>query len=92
MEKHGLKSIRQLGYDLEFAGTTGNVIPRGVPKEIVEKLGAAFKKGVESKAFIDAMARMQFIITYVPGDEMAARWRRDFEAFGPIIKELGLKQ
>jgi tripartite-type tricarboxylate transporter receptor subunit TctC len=63
-----------------------------MPKEVSQKLIAAFKKGTEEKSFVEAMERMQFIITYVPGDVMAAQWKRDSEAFGPIIKELGLKE
>lgn len=88
----GLKSMKELSYDIEFAGTTGNALPKGTPKEIVERLRAAFKKGMEEKSFLEAVSKMQMIVTYKPGNEVAAQWKKDFETLGPVIKDLGLKQ
>ncbi len=88
----GIKTLKEMGYDLDIAGTAANVLPKGVPKEASQKLHDAFKKGMESQSFIDYMNNVQIAITYKSASELMAMWKAEYEAFGPIVKDIGLKR
>lgn len=88
----GLKSLKELGYDYEASAWSCNVVPKGTPKDVVERLRTAFKKGMEEKSFVDYMAKTMQPINYKTADETLAVWKADYEAMGALVKELGLKK
>src|SRR5512146_1807817 len=45
MEQFGIKSMKQLGYDLECSPRHYIIAPKGLPKDILAKVDDAFKKG-----------------------------------------------
>ncbi len=90
MERLGLKTLKEQGYDYEAAVSSANVVPKGTPKEVVEKLRAAFKKGMEEKAYVDYMAKVMIAINYQPPEEVVKSFTESYKAMGPFIKELGL--
>jgi tripartite-type tricarboxylate transporter receptor subunit TctC len=70
----------------------GLAAPKGTPPEIVEKLSAETQKIFIEPAFRDKFLTpaMTFSIASSP-DVFAARIKRDYDKWGPIIKAAGLK-
>lgn len=90
MEKFGLKSMKQLGYNVEFSPRHYTLMPKGTPKEIVAKVDEAFKKGSADPEFVAYLEKVGDFLAYKPGDEVLAEARKEYEMFGTLAKELGL--
>jgi len=88
----GLKTLKELGIDYEAQVWSSNVVPKGTPKDAVEKLRVAFEKGKKEKSFITHMENTMTPIYDKPVDQATADLKSEFENFGPIVAELGLKK
>ncbi len=86
----GLKSLKEMGIDYEASAWSCNVVPKGTPKDIVEKLRTAFNKGMAEKSFVDYMAKTMQPINIKTEEETLAIWKADYDAMGTLIKDLGL--
>jgi len=64
--------------------------PKGMPKEVVDKLAAAVKDIYDSKAYKDFLASRGFGATWGNPAEFAAFMARDDQAKGEVMKAVGL--
>jgi len=64
--------------------------PKGMPKEVVDKLAAAVKDIYDSKAYKDFLASRGFGATWGNPTEFAAFMARDDQAKGEVMKAVGL--
>ncbi len=64
--------------------------PKGVPKDIQEKLVASIKKAHDSKEFRDFMSSRGFGVVWAGPEEFAAHMAKDDDSMGGVMKALGL--
>lgn len=64
--------------------------PKGMPKDVVDKLAAAVKDIYDSKAYKDFLASRGFGATWGNPAEFAAFMARDDQAKGEVMKAVGL--
>jgi tripartite-type tricarboxylate transporter receptor subunit TctC len=64
--------------------------PKGMPKDVVDKLAAAIKDIYDSKAYKDFLASRGFGATWGNPAEFAAFMARDDKAKGEVMKAVGL--
>jgi tripartite-type tricarboxylate transporter receptor subunit TctC len=58
-------TLKELGYPFVFDSPFGVAGPKGMDPAVVQKLHDAFKKAIEDKAVIDAMARYDMVPRYL---------------------------
>ena len=68
----------------------GVAAPKGLPKDVQERLLAAVKKAYESKEFQDFMHSRGFGTTWMGPDEFAKFLAKDDAAMGQLMKSVGL--
>ncbi len=78
------------GLDFQLGAWRGLAGPKGLPKEVTDKLAPLAKKVYDSKEFQDFMASRGFAIVYAPPQEFAAFMKARDESTGAVMKGLGL--
>jgi len=78
------------GIDFQLGAWRGLAGPRGLPKEVTDKLVPLAKKVYDSKEFQDFMASRGFATVYAPPEEFAAFMKARDESTGAVMKALGL--
>jgi tripartite-type tricarboxylate transporter receptor subunit TctC len=68
----------------------GIAAPKGVPKDVQDKLVAAIKRAHDSKEFRDFMSGRGFGVVWQGPDGFAAHMAKDNESMGAVMKALGL--
>ncbi len=82
--------VRDLGYDFP-APTFLNVAgPKGIPEEIVKKLEDTFTKAMKEPAFIKGMKDLRFATPYRNSKDLTDYVAHNYDAFGKLLKEIGL--
>jgi tripartite-type tricarboxylate transporter receptor subunit TctC len=87
----GVKPLAALYPDVTVEGWQGIFVPAGTPQPIVDRINAEFVKAIKDP---DSAKRLREIGFEPVGDtaEQAANvFRRDYERFGTLIRELKLK-
>jgi tripartite-type tricarboxylate transporter receptor subunit TctC len=79
-----------LGSDWTMAAWRGIVAPKGIPKAVQDKLGAALRKIVASKEYGDFMASRGFGVTYAPAEDFAKFMAKSDAELGATMKAVGL--
>jgi tripartite-type tricarboxylate transporter receptor subunit TctC len=80
MEEDGLK-------DYVWYNVTGVSAPKGTPRPVVDVIGSAIKKAVESEEAKTKLAGVALVGRYMGPDEFAAYWK-DFEkTIEPLVPE-----
>jgi tripartite-type tricarboxylate transporter receptor subunit TctC len=70
----------------------GLAAPKGTPKEIVDRISAETQKILADPEFRDKFLTPNFIYSIgSPPDQFAARIKRDYEKWGKVIKDAGVK-
>lgn len=64
----------------------GLIVPADTSDEVVDALSAAFKTAVESEAYADVMANLQFPANYVPYPEAQGVWQGFEDAFAATLE------
>jgi len=80
----------QLGIDWTIAAWRGIAAPKGVPKEVSERLVPSLKKAWESKEFTDFMAQRGFGTVWGDPGAFAKHMATDDAKMGGVMKALGL--
>lgn len=78
------------GLDWTLGAWRGFVGPKGLPQEVVDKLGPAFKKVVEAKDFVEFMNNRGFGIVYKEPAEFVAFMEASDANLGKVMKEVGI--
>ncbi len=77
------------GFDV--SSPFGLVGPAGVPRDIAEKIAAAVIAAVRSAEIRQKMSGLGLEPAEGTGEDYAASIRRDYERFGKVVKQIGLK-
>jgi tripartite-type tricarboxylate transporter receptor subunit TctC len=75
------------GYDNGLDGNwQGIVAPKGIPRPVIEKLAAGFKKMTENKQAIDGINKLGEEFGYMGPDEFSKYWKKDFQIYREMAK------
>jgi tripartite-type tricarboxylate transporter receptor subunit TctC len=83
-------TLKELGYDVEYAVNRGLMVPKGVPVEIREKLEAACAAATKEPSFADAMKLQGTDVRYLGSKDYAAFLQKEDATTKEITKDLGL--
>ena len=64
--------------------------PKGTPPDVVKKLHDAFKKALEEKSSVEALAKYDMLPNYMSTEQYTAYAQTLSKQEGEIIKKLGL--
>ena len=84
-----LPSLKELGYDIEYAAWAGLVAPRGTPAHILKILGDAVRQGVKEPEVVTASQKLQTPVAYQDAGEFNAWWKKDAEKLAAVIRKIG---
>ncbi len=79
-----------LGSDWTMAAWRGIVAPKGLPKDVQDKLAAAVRKVATSKEYTDFMASRGFGVVYAPPEEFARFMAKSDQELGATMKAVGI--
>jgi tripartite-type tricarboxylate transporter receptor subunit TctC len=85
-------TAKEQGYDVVMNSWTGMAVPKGTPSEVINKLADSFKKGLDEPAFQTAMNGFKNNIAYMNGKDFEALWASEFDLYGGLMQEAGLKK
>lgn len=83
-------TLKELGLNVEFLATNTAVAPKGLPKDVKEKLLSAFKEALNDKEYQDFVAKNSAVVLGTQGDEAAQYLNRQLEAIRPVLDKAGL--
>jgi tripartite-type tricarboxylate transporter receptor subunit TctC len=83
-------TVRELGYNFDVSAYTTLSAPKGVPKDILDKLRDVFKQATNDPAFQQVMERIFIPVEYSGTDEFRRRLGEDYKQNEKLILELGL--
>jgi tripartite-type tricarboxylate transporter receptor subunit TctC len=86
----GAPTYVEKGYDLRFAINQGIAVPKGTPKEVVQKLHDAFALAFKEKGFQEIMEKVRFSPNYMNSEDTAKYIREMYQYYGDVIKKLGV--
>ncbi len=84
-------TFKELGYDVRVIIWFGMLAPKGTPKEIIEKLWNAQKKGFAENKLPPIIERIGMIPFLQPPEEMGKIIREDHELYTKAAKEFGFE-
>jgi tripartite-type tricarboxylate transporter receptor subunit TctC len=83
-----LKSV--IGSDWTMAAWRGIVAPKGLPKDIQDKLSAAVRKVAASKDYTDFMAQRGFGVVYAGPEDFGKFMAKSDQELGATMKAVGI--
>jgi tripartite-type tricarboxylate transporter receptor subunit TctC len=83
--------VKELGYDILDIPYEFVFAPKGIPREAIDKLTAAYTKAAKSQAFQDYADKTGIFASYAGPEELAKKLRADAERYKAVVKELGWK-
>lgn len=85
-----IPTLKELGYNMSTETYYGIVVPKEVPKEIVEILHDAFKKSMEDPEVIEAFKRSGIKPDYAGPDDFQKQIADQSQYYGKVLKEMGV--
>ena len=83
-------TLRDLGINIVQTAPYGLVAPKGPPPDVGKTLHAAFKKALEEKSSVEALAKYDMLPNYMSTEQYTAYAQTLSKQEGEIIKKLGL--
>ncbi len=83
-------TLKELGYDVEYAVNRGLMAPEGTPRAIEAKLGEACAKAAKEPSFAQAMKLQGTEVRYMNAKDYAAFMRKDAKITKELTADLGL--
>lgn len=83
-------TLKELGYDVEYAVNRGLMVPKGVPAEIRTKLESACAAAAKEPSFAEAMKLQGTNVRYLNSKDYAAFLQKEDAITKEITKDLGL--
>ncbi len=86
-----LPTIKQAtGSDWQTAAWRGFATPKGVPKEVVDRLTGAIQKAYESKEYKDFLVQRGFGAAWAKQDDFAKYMAKSDADMGTVMKAVGI--
>ena len=83
-------TLKETGLDVVWEAPVGFFGPKGIPEPIVRKLHDAFRKGMDSPIFLNAMKTREMTIMYLNSEDTERAVRQESERIEGLVKKLGL--
>jgi tripartite-type tricarboxylate transporter receptor subunit TctC len=83
-------TLKELGYDVEYAVNRGIMVPKGTPTEAKAKLGAACGAAAKEPEFAKAMTLQGTEVRYMEAAQYAEFLKKDDAITKDVTKDLGL--
>ncbi|MEK7435382.1 MAG: tripartite tricarboxylate transporter substrate binding protein [Pseudomonadota bacterium] len=83
-----LPTFKEKGWDIAYGVWRGIVAPKGLPKEVKEKLAQAFAAALNSDSVKDRFAKADYTIALKGPDEFDALIRQDYKNVKQILDQL----
>lgn len=87
-----LPTMKELGYDADLDLFRSLSVPKGTPKEVVDKLTDAMIQAAQSAPFQDLAKKNGFTIKPLTGADFDARLKKDGDVVISIMKSAGIYQ
>lgn len=84
-------TAREQGIDAQQLSQVGLYAPRGTPEPVLAKLEEACRSGVEDEAFRRVAAARRVPVNYMSRAEFTAMVHSEYEAYGRILRDLGVQ-
>lgn len=85
-------TAKEQGFDVDVVMWRGIVVPKGTPKEAIDKLQTAIQKVVASSEFKGQSAKLGFETGFLPAAEFGKQIASDDAVIGKLMVDLGLKK
>jgi tripartite-type tricarboxylate transporter receptor subunit TctC len=83
-------TLKESGYNVVWEAPVGFFGPKGMPKPIVKKLNDAFRKGMDSPAFLNAMKTREMPLMYLNAEDTEKAVIEESVRIEGLVKKLGL--
>jgi tripartite-type tricarboxylate transporter receptor subunit TctC len=84
-------TAREQGIDAEQLSQVGIYAPRGTPEPVMARLEEACRTGVEDANFRRVAAAQRVPVNYMSRADFTAMVQREYEAYGRILRDLGVR-
>ena len=84
-------TLKESGYDMSMNLWFGMLAPKGIPREIIDKLSAAMKKGFEDHKLQPSIEKLGLIPFFTSPEEMEKILRQEKEYYSRAVNDYGLK-
>jgi tripartite-type tricarboxylate transporter receptor subunit TctC len=81
-------TLKELGYDVNYAIWHALMVPAGTPPEIVAKLRHGLKAMVEDEAFKGLIGKLGERVQYMSGEDFEKWWTDDYKKVGALLKDI----
>lgn len=89
-ELPNVPTLKELGYDVEYAVNRGLAVPKGTPADVKAKLEKACGAAAKDPGFAKAMAKVGTEVHYLDAKQYAAFLKKDDKITKELTKDLGL--
>jgi len=83
-------TLKETGLDVVWEAPVGFFGPKGIPAAVVKKLHDAFRKGMDSSVFLNAMKTREMTVMYLNSEDTERTVRQESERIEGLVKKLGL--
>jgi tripartite-type tricarboxylate transporter receptor subunit TctC len=84
-----LPTLKELGYNVDYAIWAGVFAPAGTPKAVVDTLRDAIREVVNDEEFKAQMIKLETPLSYLDAPEFAAFWAADAARLIAIVQKIG---
>ncbi len=84
-------TFKEQGFDVNWRGFGGVMVPRGTPAAVVRRLEAACAEAVRWPAHVQVAENTGQVIPFLGAEEFGARLRQEHEEARSFLSELGIQ-
>ncbi len=85
-----VRTLKEIGYDYALVSGMGIVGPKGLPQDVVKKIGDAFGVACQDKGFLKQFKKMDLLPYYLNQQELADFLEKDYALKKDLINRIGL--
>ncbi len=85
-------TLKEQGMDIEAGFYNMLLAPKGTPDTIISTVHQAFRKALEDPDVIEKTAKANMPLEYLGPKESRERLTRNYEVFGTLLNDLGMKK
>jgi tripartite-type tricarboxylate transporter receptor subunit TctC len=83
-------TVKESGYNMSVPGPNGVIGPKGLPKPVVQKLDAAYRKALQDPEVLAVLKRFDLTQLYLGSDDYTKSAQEEFDWSGKLVHKLGL--